>query len=435
MRVDRLEVRNFKGFAELTIELHPHFTLLIGENGSGKTSLLEALAVAAGIWLVETPDSTLTNSRREIERQEIRLEPVTKGDRTQFIERRPVTVKAVGHIGGKANIDWTRQIRPAGTRTTNADARHALEIIRDIYARDQSGENVLCPILAYYGAGRAWLPSNKRVPKAKGNGPVRRWSAFYGCFSERIRFQDIQEWFLREATERGNRGGRWRPGFQAVRWAVLQCVPGAGDIWYDSDRAEIVLSIQGYPQPFNNLSAGQRMMFALVADLAIKAVTQNAFLIPAGDLPSGELPAVFSQTPGLILIDELDVHLHPTWQRRVAADLKAAFPSVQFVCTSHSPQVIGELAPEEILLLEDGQVSRPARSLGLDSSRVLEEVMDAKSRNAELDTLLHRLFERIDQEDFAQARRLFPEIETRLGSDDPDLNRARTLMHFLESGE
>jgi predicted ATP-binding protein involved in virulence len=433
MRIDRLEIENFKKFPHQTFELHRHFTLFVGENGAGKTTVLDALAVAAGVWLVETPDSTLAGSRREIFANEIRLEPEIKGDRIQFIERRPVKVGAIGQIGNHESVQWTRQIRPAGKRTSNADARHALEWVKDIYARDSAGENVLCPVLAYYGAGRAWLSSNERIPKPQKNGPARRWAAFYDCFNERIRFAELQKWFSRESVERGNRRGRWRPGFEVVRRAVLRCVPGADDIRFDSDRDQIVLSIDGHPQPFDNLSAGQRMMLALVADLAIKSVTQNAFLLPPDELSGEQLPEVLRQTPGMVLIDELDVHLHPKWQRRVASDLKETFPGLQFVCTSHSPQVIGEVRPEEIRSLDNNEVATPKRSFGIDSSRVLEELMDASSRNDSVKALLRRLFALIDHDDFDAARNLLPEVEAQIGADDPELTRARALMSFLES--
>jgi predicted ATP-binding protein involved in virulence len=435
MRIDRLEIENFKKFVKQTFELHSQFTLFVGENGAGKTTVLDALAVAASIWLVEAPDSTLYNSGRNILWGEIRLEGGTKGDRTQFQERRPVVVRATGSIGDRRDVSWTRQIRVSGRRTSNADAKEALTYIRSIYTRDREGENVLCPILAYYGAGRAWLPSNARVPKSKTNGPARRWAAFYDCFSERIRFAELKEWFSRETVERGNRGGRWRPGFESVRRAILRCVPNAEDVWFDTDLDQIVLSIGGNAQPFNNLSAGQRMMLALVADLAIKAVTQNAFLLPADELGAEDdpLPRVLKRTPGVVLIDELDVHLHPKWQRRVARDLKETFPGIQFGCTSHSPQVIGELNPEEIRLLSGNDVTTPTRSFGIDSSRVLEELMDAKPRDELVADLLSRLFGLIDREDFDGARNLLPEVESKLGPDDPELTRARTLMTFLES--
>lgn len=436
MRIDRLEIENFKKFTRQSFDLHPQFTLLVGENGSGKTSVLDALAVAAGIWLVGVPDSAVASEGPSISPlRDIRLEPEVKGDRTQFQERRPVIVRAFGQIGDHANVSWTRQIRRGQKRTSNAEAKQALEYVREIYDRDSKGEQVLCPVLAYYGAGRAWLPSNEKIPKeSKSNGPARRWAAFYDCFSERIRFGELRKWFHRETTAAGNRGGRMRPGFEVVRRAIRACVPDADAIWFDSDREQIVLSIRGNAQPFDNLSAGQRMMMALVADLAIKAVTQNAFLLPpdALGIKDQPLPRVLQQTPGLVLIDELDVHLHPKWQRRVATDLKANFPSLQFVCTSHSPQVIGEVKPEELRLLDDG-VTIPKRSFGIDSSRILEEVMDAKPRSESVGNLLRKLFKLIDEEDFDAARKLLHEIEEELGPDDPEITRARALMTFLGS--
>ncbi|MCI0640712.1 MAG: ATP-binding protein, partial [Gemmataceae bacterium] len=86
MRIESIEVRNFKKFAQQAIEFHRQFTLLVGENGSGKTSILDALAVALGVWLVDVPDSDLANSRRSIDPAEIRLEPTKQGDRTLFRE-------------------------------------------------------------------------------------------------------------------------------------------------------------------------------------------------------------------------------------------------------------------------------------------------------------------------------------------------------------
>ena len=143
---------------------------------------------------------------------------------------------------------------------------------------------MLLPVIAYYGAGRAWLPHRERYKtRSASNGPARRWAAFYDCLNERIRIADLGDWFHREAIAAVNRGGQFRPGFEVVRRAVLRCVPGADRMWFDGDRSEIVLSIEGRAQPFSNLSAGQRMMLALVADIAIKAVTQNNHLVPEED--------------------------------------------------------------------------------------------------------------------------------------------------------
>ncbi len=186
----------------------------------------------------------------------------------------------------------------------------------------------------------------------KAHRSARRWEAFYDCFQERIRAGDLRIWFQREAIASANRGGRWRPGYQAVTGAIVRCIPEADGLRYDGDRQEIVLSIAGQAQPFSNLSAGQRMMAALVADVATKAVMQNSHLVfEAGEEDS---EAVLQQTPGLVLVDEIDVHLHPKWQRRIVRDLKETFPRIQFVCTSHSPFIIQSLEAGELRTLDPG---------------------------------------------------------------------------------
>ena len=352
MRIHWLRIQNFKCFEDRTLDLHPQFTLLVGDNGAGKTTVLDALAVAMGIWLAKPPDSTLANSGRSILTKEIRLICRTVGDRSQFFERKPVSITAEGEISGQT-VQWQRQIRETGARTTNAKAQEALKIVERHFALDQAGEHPLSPVVAYYGAGRAWLLSRDRRQRGRtSNVAARRWGAFYDCFEERIRLNDLQNWFRREALAFVRRG-RWRPGYDAVKRAVLRCVPDADDLWYDGDRAEIVLSLGGQSQPFPNLSAGQRTMVSLVADIAIKAILQNVHLVTEGQSDDNEsLPVVLQRTPGLVLIDELGVHLHPKWQRRVVRDLKEAFPEIQFVCTSHSPFIIQSLDAGELRTLD-----------------------------------------------------------------------------------
>jgi hypothetical protein len=232
-------------------------------------------------------------------------------------------------------VQWLRQIKTNGSRTSNTGAKAALEIISSLFEQVAAGAKIWLPIVAYYGAGRAWLPSKGRDPKATITAsPARRWDAFY---------DDLHTWFQKEAIASLNRQGEIRPGYWVVRFAVLSCIPDAEDLWFDPERSEIVVSIQGNPQPFSNLSAGQKMMVGLIADIAIKIVTQNAAFLSAGaNINGGNLPRVLQQTSGLVLIDEIDVHLHPKWQHQVVNDLTRTFPSIQFVCTSHSPLVIGE---------------------------------------------------------------------------------------------
>jgi predicted ATP-binding protein involved in virulence len=369
MRIDRIELRNFKKFDQATFEFPRSvnepadggsFHVLIGENGSGKTSILDALAVALGVWLEKVPDSLLANSKRRLKRNDKRLVSVANGDRPlphQVAES--TSVVATGSVLGRARMTWGQSLLVGKPTPEQSGSKEMRNVIWDAYERVSRGEQVVLPVICYYGAGRAWLPHNERnKAKAKSNGPANRWEAFYDCLNERIRLADLAHWFRGEHIAMGNRQGRYRSGFEVVRRAVLACVPGADGIWYDSDSEEIALSMIGNPQPFGNLSAGQRVMLALVADLAIRMVTQNNFLVPAdvSGLDDEPLPGVLAQTPGVVLIDELDVHLHPKWQRTVVESLRKVFPRLQFISTTHSPFIVQSLREDELISLEGQSV-------------------------------------------------------------------------------
>jgi hypothetical protein len=442
MRIDRLEIKNFKKFSDYTLDLHPKFNLLIGDNGTGKTSILDALAIAAGVWLVNSPDTTLNNSRRNILTSEIHLEAINTDTITQFIERKPTQIKAIGIIN-EQSVQWLRQIKTNGSRTSNSEAKKALDIISRLFQQVEAGEKIWLPIIAYYGAGRSWLPSNQRDPKAlTKSSPSRRWDAFYDCFEERIRIADLHTWFQKEAIASVNRQGQMRSGYKVVKFAILHCIPNANDLWFDGDRGEIVIAINGQPQPFSNLSAGQKMMVAFIADLAIKIVTQNASFLPEEiDIDNEVLPQILQHTSGLVMIDEIDVHLHPKWQRQVVNDLKNTFPAIQFVCTTHSPIITSEVEAKCIRFLEyeaenGGTISTiPSESYGLDANRVLDELMGASERNKEVTQNLHKMFQLIDDEDFDMARQAMIPLITKIGDRDPEITRAQTLIKFLEGKE
>lgn len=432
MRIQRIELLNFKLFEKFSLDLHPKFTMLVGENGSGKTSVLDAMAIACGVWLFDVPDSKIQNSRRPLTESYVRRLLVSRGDRSDFIEAIETSVHAEGILFDEQFAMWSQEV-VIGKRQ-KAGLLQARGYVKGRYERDAQGDNVLLPLIAYYGAGRAWLPHNERAkPLPRSYEPARRWDAFYDCLNERIRLADLRHWFWDEATERGNRGGKYRPGFEVVKWAVLRGIPGADDIWFDTASKDLMLSINQNAQPTSNLSAGQLTMLALVADIAIKAVTQNNHLVPPDELSLNDdgVPHVLAETPGVVLIDELDVHLHPRWQRRVVQDLKSTFPRIQFVCTTHSPQIIGELPPDEIRLLDQqGQV--PRQSFGMDSNWILDVLMDSEEQNEQVQQKIARIFEQIGAGEIDGARESMQEARQLIGGTNKELDRAEAMLARLK---
>ena len=123
------------------------------------------------------------------------------------------------------------------------------------------------------------------------------------------------------------------------------------------------------PLPVAQLSDGERGLLAMVFDLTRRLTQAN----PEMEDPAAEAEAV-------VLIDEIELHLHPGWQRRIVRNLTETFPKCQFIATTHSPQLIGEVEHDRIQIIADGQVYSPTHSFGVDSSRVLEEIMGADPR-------------------------------------------------------
>jgi len=427
MRIDRLHIENFKKFASQDFDFHRHFTLLVGDNGSGKTSVLDALAVALGIW---HKAAHTTSGWRNIWKEEVRLDPVNAGDRIIWKLALPAKISASGVIGQKEGVKWTRMIRKGGTRTTNADAHDAETAITEL-VRAAETQSSLLPVLAYYGAGRNWLPTNKRSNARPSTNKPQQFDAYRNCLDTRIRGEELNEWFLFE-TAAANGHSEGRPGYRAVKHAVLNCIPEADGLRYAADLKQIVLSIRGNEQPFYNLSAGQQMMLAMVADIAIKAVTLNSYLLGPGQ-PGAEDPIqVLERSPGVVLIDELDVHLHPIWQRRVATDLKRIFKNIQFVCTSHSPQVIGEVKPEEVRLLQPQRADSPAQSYGMDSNWIIEVLMGGAERNQSVKERLEKIFSLIDHKELTAAEEEIVKLRSETGNSDR-LQRAASLIERIKT--
>lgn len=371
MRIDRLQVRNFKGFEERIFELprsesgSGSFHLIVGQNGSGKTSALDALAVAAGAWLlgIRGQDS------RHIRDEDVRVKVLPFGDTERIEQQLPVEVKAEGLVMGQ-ELSWKREV--LSKKTTTKDAKKLKTLAEQAVQQVQQGETaVTLPLISYYGAGRLWQePNSPRISET-----TREEFAWWGAGRETLgemaeeavaqryasrlagyRFSvdsrcspvDLLTW-LRLEQRLADHRGKDSTQFRVVKAAILRVVEGCKRVAFDP-RLGLLLDIGLESDqltrrlPFANLSDGQRNMVAMIGDLAFKAAQLNPHL---GD-------QVLAETPGIVLIDELDLHLHPRWQHHVVEDLRTMFPQVQFVATTHSPFIIQSMrSGEELVVLDD----------------------------------------------------------------------------------
>ncbi len=395
MRINRLHVQNFRCVEAEDFEFSPSFNLLVGVNGSGKTTLLKAIAAVMATPINGTRRGTVWLHEKE---QSVRLALVQMKGRIRFERSYPVCIEAEGELCGKSRKWWVSKDGPASQprfehTIYSAIADEAAKIV-------QSGEGAL-PVAAFYSSERRWSLTGAS-PEQAATSQDSRFDAYVSWHDAALDMKGLETWIIAKSLERLEAASNAYNGpvpaddeLSLVNIAVARAMDGAQGLRYDIKHRRLLLDWrQGDPTPFETLSDGQRAMCSLVADIARRMCLLNPHL-------GAE---VLRETPGIVLIDELDMHLHPEWQRRITHALKETFPKVQFFAASHSPQILGELHPDEIILLHPDGFAQPQASYGLDSSRVLQEIMGASARTPAIEQALDDIFFTIERGDLTKAR-------------------------------
>ena len=369
MRIDRLTVSNFRRFENSTFELHPRFTLLVGDNGAGKTAILDALRVGMGAYLLGIPDSQVPSIRRDC----VRLETRRDGEFPTFEPATPCVVRCEGRVHGR-DLCWSRELASVGGRTNRVGARALVQCVDRHVQEDKQAMNF--PLIASYGTGRLWIEprETERVRSAVRQplGRLSRFAAYRGCLEPTLSSAFLRGWIKKMALIAQDK--QPLQSLDVVYGAVVGCFEGAEraekdkgvkQAGYDFGVDDIVLEFEdGQRFPFGLLSDGQRSMTALAADIALRCVQLNPHL--AGQAPR--------ETEGVVLIDELDLHLHPNWQRVIMRNLTILFPKLQFVTTTHSPFIVQSLDGQGLINLNNKSVLEERREL-YSTEDIAEETM------------------------------------------------------------
>ncbi|MDP1773258.1 MAG: AAA family ATPase [Methylobacter sp.] len=355
MQIDKLEIENFKLFAEQEFQFHSSFNLLIGENGSGKTSLLRAVAVALGGWAHAYIKDK--NNLRPILNEEIREIEIDK----RFDKTKQTSIKAVGtalivdnyDCLMKVNAGWTR-LRKEGFEDTfiYGDIKYSHNPTQYNFNFDKLSLNILnyietgksfsLPLIAFYECDRLWLPKNELNLESSAKAKYSRFDPYVDCFHTGADHQAVGEWLLKHELA-SIQQQKETPILQSIRNAAKAALEGCTGLKFDFEQGRVMIEFEdGHTTPFEHLSDGQRTMLGLFCDLARRAAILNPHL-------EGDASA---KTSGVVLIDELDLHLHPKWQRRIIEDLSRTFPKIQFICTTHSPFLIQSLRKGKLIQLD-----------------------------------------------------------------------------------
>lgn len=412
MQISRLTLVNFRNFEALELSLSPEFTLLLGDNGAGKTAVLEGLAVALGAFVGELRAGPARNLREDEDARRLVFEV---GGVPDLQPQWPVRVEAIGTLFAKP-LGWAREVARPGGRTTSRETGRLRTLAASAARSVQQGKPVELPVLAYYGTQRLWVL--RKATDAK-RGVGSRLDGYIDCLAPASNVKLMAEWMYQQ-TMADIQAGAQSPQLAALERSVCLCLGDVTRFWYDLRHQETRLQFSdGRVAPFSLLSDGYRNVVSLVADLAWRAASLN----PQHGADAGELAV------GVVLIDEIDLHLHPAWQRRIVPDLRRAFPRLQFVASTHSPQVVSSVHRDEVRQLDGGSAfAQQVHVEGRDSNSLLEDVFGVPSRPTWATERLAGLFDNIDKDELDAARSELAELERLLGTDDPDLTRARWML-------
>lgn len=366
MKIESLSLLNFRGYEKLDVDFDPSFNLIIGDNGSGKTALLEALTIAIGSFFLGIRDAY----SRSIYKKDIRIVSHKYSEEYSF----PVIVHATGEIN-EIYVSWTRELLGSKNKTTSIEARDIRDIAKELDSLIRKGENIHLPLLTYYATGRLFDEARAKTfsiagLKEKDNKRLAsRFRAYDRCLEAKSTHKEFQKWFRSKELSRIQRRSD-DINFEVVKKAIVRNLPDCTNIFYDFDEdrpqgIKIELS-DGRTLPFNSLSDGTRNFFAIIADIAYKCVTLNPFL---------EVRALI-ETKGVVLIDELDLHLHPEWQRKIIKALRETFPKVQFIATTHSPFLIQETGEDQLIILDNNKVDKVGSGINLSIEDIAEELQE-----------------------------------------------------------
>jgi predicted ATP-binding protein involved in virulence len=254
-----------------------------------------------------------------------------------------------------------------------------------------------------------------------------RWEGYASSLDPAQDDSALLTWFLEEILADAVRRQEGEPELflsAAVMDAVAKVTPGVERAWYDPrERSPVVRFKTGQVAPWQELSDGFHAYLALVADIARRAVILN-------EQDGAEAPALLE---GVVLIDEIDLHLHPRWQRVVLDGLREAFPRLQFVVTTHSPQVLSSALNRQVRRLAGGKLQEHGVFVeGRDSNSILRDLMNTNDRDDSGQEQLRALHDAIDQGDKPKAEALLAQLKAAWGDLDPALVNAQGLIDWME---
>lgn len=380
MKIRELTLRNYRVYAEQPpFEFKDRFTVVAGINGRGKTALLEGLALLCSRFLPHV--SSARSDYRTITPSEVHIGTVS------------------AELGMKVNcakipldykLSYDKEYRQIETTELSSAIKQE---VKKGYG-DPARADDAAPLAVYYTTDRAGYRLPQKLPTEVPRGQAAAYSG--ALLNRTVNFRDFMARYRSAITvERTER--RDNPNYlgdravAAISHALTTFLGGFENLRVQEEPLRLLVDKDGETLDLSQLSDGERSFLAMICDLGRRLALANPLL----DNPL--------HGSGVVLIDELELHLHPKWQRQIIQNLTTTFPKCQFIATTHSPQVVASVEPDQVLLLAPNEIIRPDRSLGMDSNWILCHLMEADDRPEAAMTAIQSVESLIEEGAFEEA--------------------------------
>ena len=412
MKIENLKINNFHSFDDVELSLNGKSTVIFGINGTGKTSILKSVNL-----LYANIINQIVNRKELKQSLNIKLDDIKYG-KTQ------TKLEADFSIENRI-INYSRtMVRKTGKRTHNTKNLKVLaSIFQDKYVSDEKQDNI--PLFVNYGTNRLVLDIPVRI-RTKHEFDI--YSAFDKAIENQIDFRTFFEWFRNQEDYENeckvqNADLEFTDkSLEAVKKAMLAMLDECTNLRVArKPRLEMKVDKNGVGLNVSQLSDGEKCTMALFGDLARRLTIAN----PNLDNPLwGE---------GVVLIDEIELHMHPSWQRNIVRKLRETFPNIQFIITTHSPIVLSEIDDDfNVYFLQNkgasSEVIEFRRLDGFDANYILEEFMGTKSMNSKTEALITDIYKLINEKSFQEAEQKVNRLKELTDSTNKDVIRASMLI-------
>lgn len=354
MRIKNIDIKNFRCYEAATLNFHPHINIMVGVNGTGKTSVLEAIRILLGGIYCEIDKVENKITMPTITEDDVRLHNLE----FQFDSKIEGSMELDAHLAHNQEATWDRWLEKKGGKTKFRKSKDVKALSSRIQEIIRHGEKEAVPLIAYYSTDR--YKKEKRNTGFEADGS--RLRGYYNALDTMS-----NSWFflniIRTETYAEIQEGTSSPILKLVYDVIRQCVPNCKELQHNIKQDRLIIKLDnGEQMPYGALSDGVRSVLSLAMELALRCYLLNPYL--------GENAAKL--TSGVVLIDEIDLHLHPEWQLHIVNDLAKVFPRVQFIMSTHAPLVISSIKEGKIFSIADQQVYDFPNQYGQKTDQILK---------------------------------------------------------------